>query len=177
VGRKSKEQRNGRPIEPKYTLGELQELTGVSARTLGKYTSLGLVPRPVGGGRRARYGEVHLLLLLAIDKLHTEGVREIDELRARLDAMSDEDLDAYTTSEGDGAGKAANGRGGVIRDLGDDDTTVALPTFAAGAEGGAPTPVRFTRHELAPGLELHLRDDAPDGTRLLAEAIVALSRR
>jgi DNA-binding transcriptional MerR regulator len=173
VARKPDKHRNGRPIEGKYTLDELRELTGVSPRTLGKYTTQGLLPRPVGGGRRSRYGEVHLLLLLAIAKLHDEGIREIDGLRARLDAMNDEELDAYTR-DGDG-GEEDEPDTQPNAGPSDDDTTVALPSIAPHLRSAADA-VRYTRHELVPGLELHLREDATDETRHLAEALLALAR-
>lgn len=174
MARKAKPHHNHRPVEPKYTLEELQELTGVSPRTLRKYTSLGLLPRHVGGGRSSRYGEVHLSLLLAIDKLrHEEGVRDLGELRARLDAMNDEALDAYTSEGNDEADDEPDTEPGA--DPGEDDTTVALPSIAPHLRS-ATEAVRFTRHELVPGLELHLREDATEEARHLAEALLALAR-
>lgn len=44
------------------------------ARTVRYYTTLGLLDRPVLQGRDARYGEKHLLQLVAVKALQTEGL-------------------------------------------------------------------------------------------------------
>ena len=95
------------PSELSLTLAELQERIDISPRTLGKYIAAGLVPPPVGRGPAARYERVHLVRLLAIARMQEEGVRRLDQLLVRLDAMTPDELEDFaleepTETEGDG---------------------------------------------------------------------------
>lgn len=56
-----------------YTLAALEEATGVSARTIRYYISLGLVPAPFSGGRTAAYGDVHLQAILHVRDMKKQG--------------------------------------------------------------------------------------------------------
>lgn len=60
--------------EPSYGLGELCALTELPTRTVRYYMQLGLVDRPEGGTRAARYGHRHLEQLLAIKKWQRAGL-------------------------------------------------------------------------------------------------------
>jgi DNA-binding transcriptional MerR regulator len=69
--------------EPKgYTIGGLEEATGLARRTIHYYIKEGLVAGPTGTGRNARYGEEHVLKLRAVKHLREishwrlEGIRE-----------------------------------------------------------------------------------------------------
>src|SRR6267142_389823 len=63
------------------------------ARTVRYYTTLGLLDRPKIEGRQARYGERHLLQLLAIKALQAVDL-PLAEIQQRLYARSDAELKA-----------------------------------------------------------------------------------
>ncbi len=57
-----------------FSSDELCQLTGFPKRTVRYYIQLGLVSRPVGEARAARYTEEHLRQLLRIKELSAAGV-------------------------------------------------------------------------------------------------------
>ena len=57
-----------------YSLDELCKLTAFPKRTVRYYIQLGLVSRPEGDGRAARYTNTHLSQLLRIKELSVAGV-------------------------------------------------------------------------------------------------------
>jgi DNA-binding transcriptional MerR regulator len=67
---------------PSYTLEELCALAGLPRRTVRYYIQIGLVDRPEGETRAARYGQRHLEQLLVVQKwtaagLSLERIREL----------------------------------------------------------------------------------------------------
>ena len=60
--------------EPSYPLSELCVLAGLPPRTVRYYIQIGLVDRPQGETRAARYGARHLEQLLQIKKWTAAGV-------------------------------------------------------------------------------------------------------
>lgn len=73
---------------PSHTLAELCVLSGMSVRTVRYYVQVGLVDRPDGETRAARYSNKHLEQLLLIKKWTTAGVslERIREILAGGDA-------------------------------------------------------------------------------------------
>jgi DNA-binding transcriptional MerR regulator len=71
-----------------YSLSELAALVDLPERTLRYYIQIGLVDRPQGETRAARYGERHLDQLLQIRKWQRAGLslERIRELLADADA-------------------------------------------------------------------------------------------
>src|SRR5437588_706596 len=69
------------------------------ARTVRYYTTLGLLDRPRIEGRQARYGERHLLQLLAIKALQAFEL-PLAEIQQRLYGRSDAELKALVESVG-----------------------------------------------------------------------------
>src|SRR5437868_3214858 len=67
------------------------------ARTVRYYTTLGLLDRPRIEGRQARYGERHVLQLLAIKALQTFDL-PLAEIQQRLYGRSDAELKALVDS-------------------------------------------------------------------------------
>jgi len=64
------------------------------ARTLRYYTTLGLLDRPLEvRGRRAFYGERHVLQTLAVKALQAEG-HALAEIQRQLNGLTDDDLRA-----------------------------------------------------------------------------------
>jgi len=66
-----------------YTLTELCQLIELPARTVRYYVQQGLVDRPVGETRAARYGARHLEQLLQIRKWSSAGV-SLERIRELL---------------------------------------------------------------------------------------------
>jgi len=75
------------------------------ARTVRYYTTLGLLDRPVIVGRQARYGQRHLLQLLAIKGLQV-GALPLAEIQERLYGRSDAELEALIEALARGAAEA-----------------------------------------------------------------------
>ena len=71
--------------DPSFSIEELADLTGVSRRTIRFYIQSGLVERPDGTARGARYTRRHLQRLLDIVAWQGEGLT-LDGIRQRLDA-------------------------------------------------------------------------------------------
>lgn len=69
--------------EPSYPLAELCVLADLSPRTVRYYIQLGLVDRPKGETRAARYGAAHLEQLLKIKRWTASGV-SLDRIRSLL---------------------------------------------------------------------------------------------
>ncbi|MBM3465297.1 MAG: MerR family transcriptional regulator [Armatimonadetes bacterium] len=63
------------------------------ARTVRYYTTLGLIDRPTVQGRQARYGERHVLQLLAVKALQGMSL-PLADVQARLYGKSDQELEA-----------------------------------------------------------------------------------
>ena len=61
-------------MDPVFTLDQLCTLADCPKRTVRYYVQLGLVDRPVGETRAARYGRRHLEQLLQIRQLTESGV-------------------------------------------------------------------------------------------------------
>lgn len=89
--------RASRPATPlpryRYEIAELETETGVPARTIRYYISRGLLAPAYGRGPSATYDLSHLLRLRLITRYKDEH-RGLDEIRDRLGAMSDEDVEA-----------------------------------------------------------------------------------
>lgn len=62
-----------------------------SLRTIRLYTTLGLLDRPVLRGRTGYYGPRHLMQLVAIKRLQSEGLT-LSEVQTRLLGLTDETL-------------------------------------------------------------------------------------
>jgi DNA-binding transcriptional MerR regulator len=68
---------------PRYAIGDLADLGGVSRRTVRYYVQEGLLPAPHGLGRGNHYGAEHLDRLLQVKSLQEAG-RTLDEIRKEL---------------------------------------------------------------------------------------------
>jgi hypothetical protein len=154
------------------TLSDLVERTGFPERTIRNYVKHKVLPRvdPAVGERG--FGELHVLLLMAIGFLHKQHIRRHADLRARLQGLSPEQLEALLAEE--------------LRDrvLVEDPTEPAGPPVVEPATGTMPvaTPESPPREEwervvLAPGLEVQAKRDAAPEVRRLAEAILVLAAR
>ncbi len=73
------------PAEQSRSLDELCALTQIPKRTIRYYIQIGLLDRPIGETRAARYGEGHLRRLLQIHQLSQAGF-SLARIREKLDA-------------------------------------------------------------------------------------------
>ena len=71
------------PPTPSYPLSDLCVLADLSPRTVRYYVQIGLVDRPEGETRAARYGATHLEQLLLIKKWTTAGL-SLERIRELL---------------------------------------------------------------------------------------------
>ena len=69
--------------EPRYAIGDLADLGGVSRRTVRYYVQENLLPPPYGVGRGNHYGREHLDQLLRVKALQEAG-KSLVEIRATL---------------------------------------------------------------------------------------------
>lgn len=65
---------------PRYAIGDLARLGGVTRRTVRYYVQEGLIPPPLGVGRGNHYGPEHLERLLRVKGMQEAG-RTLDEIR------------------------------------------------------------------------------------------------
>ncbi|PKN55276.1 MAG: MerR family transcriptional regulator [Deltaproteobacteria bacterium HGW-Deltaproteobacteria-14] len=116
---------------PRYTIGEIADLAGVSRRTVRYYVQRELLPAPDGLGRGAHYTDEHLARLIRIRGLQEAGVPLVDIGRAL-----------------DGAPPPALA---LPAPLPGRPTPASTPPAAVD---------RWSRAVIADGVELHVRDSA-----------------
>lgn len=74
-----------------YTMSELEQMTGLSRRTIHYYVSQKLIPAPESkGGPGAKYGEEQLVRLQLIRILQDE--LKLEKIREALSSMSEEEM-------------------------------------------------------------------------------------
>jgi DNA-binding transcriptional MerR regulator len=71
------------PDDPRYAIGDLADLGGVSRRTVRYYVQENLLPPPFGVGRGNHYGQAHLDRLVRVKALQEAG-RTLDEIRREI---------------------------------------------------------------------------------------------
>ncbi len=131
---------------PRYSIGELADLGGVSRRTVRYYVQRGLLATPTGLGRGRHYTQRHLDDLIRVRRLQEAG-HPLAEITARLaDSFPEPGL-----------------------------PQAAQEPAAAGGAGAATAPPAdrartssWTRIEIADGVELHLRDARPGSRQVLS---------
>lgn len=146
-----------------FKLEELAEKAGTSPRTVRYYVQRGLLPAPEFRGKDTAYAHEHLVRLRAIRRLQAWFL-PLDAIQAELAQRSMDELE-----------RIADGN----------DLTLAASSALAGAMAPPGTrqsstvhpSTRWARIELAPGLELHLAEDASPEIRALAEQIRDQARR
>lgn len=85
-----------------YSLTELARLADVTPRTVRYYVAQGLLPSPDAAGPATRYGDAHLARLRLIRRLQREHL-PLAEIRVRLDAMTDTEIEAAAGAAGPAA--------------------------------------------------------------------------
>ena len=84
--------------EPRYGIGDLADLGGVSRRTVRYYVQENLLPPPYGVGRGNHYGREHLDQLLRVKALQEAG-KSLLEIRATLDGRHERHAEAPSAAE------------------------------------------------------------------------------
>ena len=140
--------------ERTWKLEDLARDAGVSPRTVRYYVQRGLLEPPVFRGRDTVYTESHLVRLRAIRRLQ-ERFLPLDAIQAELLRRSDGELEALT--------KVAE-----VAEVAVAQEPVATPTSKESDT--------YRRYLVAPGLEIHVADDADPTVRALADKLVAAAR-
>lgn len=97
IGRPPPGRRSAPPAVPeryRYSMQELEEQTGISARTIRYYVAKGLLAPAYGRGPTATYDLGHLLRLRLIRRLKDGERLPLAEIQARLAQLSDDDIEA-----------------------------------------------------------------------------------
>ena len=84
-------------VEPRFSLAELEESSGIPERTIRQFITDGLVPPALGRGRARYFTPAHLERLALVAKLRSDRL-SIDEIRARLsvtDGASGQESDTW----------------------------------------------------------------------------------
>ena len=81
------------PDPYRYTMTDLEEQTGFSARTIRYYVAQGLLPPAHGRGPSATYDLGHLLRLRAIQLLRANYL-PLEDIKSRLATLSNDDIAA-----------------------------------------------------------------------------------
>jgi len=76
--------------EKRYSIGELEHMTGIKRRTIHHYISQGLLPPAVGSGPSAYYVQEHFLRLRLISLLG--NVVRTDKIKRALDLWSEDEM-------------------------------------------------------------------------------------
>ena len=137
-------------------LDALATAAGVSPRTVRYYVQRGLLPAPEFRGPDTGYGPEHLARLLAIRVLQARHL-PLDEIQRALNARTLDEIERIAKGEVPAALITT-----AVVSHPDDDVPAPAPTASA---------ARITRWRLAPGLELHLDDDATPAVKALAETL------
>lgn len=108
------------------------------ARTIRYYTTLGLLDRPVVQGRQARYGRRHLLQLLTVKALQSQG-KPLGEIQGRLYGRTEAELQAVLDAIPAPSQPPASPSGATIPILRWREVTIEPGLKLVVEEGWAPT--------------------------------------
>jgi DNA-binding transcriptional MerR regulator len=155
-----------------YKLEELATAAGVGARTVRYYVQRGLLPAPDFRGSHTTYGREHLLRLRAIRRLQ-ESHLPLDVIQARLATLSWVELESLARGvpSSNPPEHPPERPPEILPPAGSPYRAPAPPPRDAAAPS-RPLVAVWHRLELAPGLELSVRTDAPADSLHLARALV-----
>lgn len=149
---------------PRYLpqeFGSQRVREAVTARLVRHYTGLGMLDEPLRAGREARYSARHLLQLLVVRRLMAEGhgASALGDLARR---KSDAELLAMLEGGVALTAKETPSALAYLTGLREQYRMPPAPIPAAApppAEAAPQAELRWRRFEIAPGLELHVRED------------------
>ena len=169
------------PIENEYTLQDLADLTGVTARTIRFYVAQGLLPSPGRLGPGVTYGSGHLARLRLIRQLQREHL-PLAEIRARLESLDDAAVVAIVEapSTPPSSGSAADYIRGVLAKSRVADMPAAYSLVAPSLPAPSETPPadrsQWDRVVLVPDVELHVRRPLTRHLNKRVERLIAIAR-
>jgi DNA-binding transcriptional MerR regulator len=154
----------------RYSIHELIELTGISARSVHYYVKLGIIRPPIRSGGRARYTDGDLGRLLLIREYQRTG-KKLSVIKAILSHIRDEDLkDQIEFAKKDGDLAPIQSETSEIRRLYaymksdfPQDTDVAETKDSrkinASLQSQLPLEASWKRISIVDGVEVNIRDD------------------
>ncbi|MEC4803162.1 MAG: MerR family transcriptional regulator [Jaaginema sp. PMC 1079.18] len=131
----------------------------ITPRLVRHYTSLGAMDEPAKMGRNAVYTYRHLLQLLLVRRLMTQGygVSAIDDLPV---SQSNGELEALLQGGAQISVTPANPALGFLQDIQNRGKRVQKsPLVSTPTPNPTPTPQKWLRLGILPGLEIHIRED------------------
>lgn len=118
-----------------FTIEQLADAVGLPVRTIRYYTTEALLPRPVKHGRRAVYTGGHLRRLQLVTKLKEEAYLPLQEIRMRLNQLSDQEVEAALrdweqrgSQQSRGEGASGSYRPSLLSALGVEASASPAPT-------------------------------------------------
>jgi Ca-activated chloride channel family protein len=155
--------------QTEWKLAELAAEVGLSPRTVRYYVQRGLLPAPPFKGPDTVYGEEHLLKLKAIRVLQGRFL-PLDAIQVELLRLSPDELRTLASTPAPNDILPPPPPPAAPEPLKASEASIA----GRGSTARAVTVAGYRRWELAPGLELHLADNADEKSRALAERVRAL---
>jgi len=152
---------------PRYLPAQSADKAAVSVRLARYFQTHGLLDEPFKTGREARYGARHLLQLLAVRRLMAQGY-STSSLSNLLRGAGDDALQRLIEGETPGletlsapspAPPSSNAALDFLSDLRARTSAAPPPASAAPFSPSPSGNSTWSRHEIAPALEVHLRDD------------------
>jgi DNA-binding transcriptional MerR regulator len=147
-----------------WSIAELAQLSGVTVRTLRDYVRRGFLRPFEFRGTSTRYPRRALLRLFALLRLRAETRANLTEIRRKLDAQSDPELEAWLRERGLSVAVLAALHADSPADSA--PSLPAQPTVAVAELGET-----WQRIEILPGLELLLRSTASPAAKEAARRI------
>ncbi len=187
AGRARTQRRSRAKPKVGWSLAELAVLVGVSTRLARLYLERGVLPAPRFAASATRYGRTHLLRLLAARRLRSLEALDLDAIKKRIRSWTVPQLEAFATTDlapgplAEALQIAPSAKAvDPARPSGAVEPLDPAHSSAAAELIGVPTvPVfgerRWTRVELAVGLELHLREDASPRVVALAQRFLRIA--
>ncbi|GAB4238933.1 MAG: MerR family transcriptional regulator [Elainellaceae cyanobacterium] len=133
----------------------------VNPRLVRYYTTQQLLNKPLKQGREARYTYRHLLQLLVVRRLLTEGL-STSAIGTLVSTKTDRQLEALLQGGVQLTVETANPALAFLQQIQNRVTPPPAPLPPAAAQASdrsASQPESWTRLEILPGLELHVRED------------------
>ena len=171
--------------QPRYSLTELSDLSGVTPRTVRYYISQGLLSAPGAAGRGAKYDDIDLARLRLIKRLQREH-QPLAEIRNHLDRLGDDQiLRAVEEVKPAPADSAID----YIRRVTDPHrlAEASSPNYQVLSEEALPAPPppvddirlersQWERIDLAPDVQLHVRRPLARSTAKRVDRLISIAR-
>jgi DNA-binding transcriptional MerR regulator len=182
-------------VEPRYTLTELADLAGVTARTVRYYISQGLLAVDVSPGPGPKYDDTHLARLRLIKRLQREH-QPLADIRRQLASL--DDAAVLTIAAEPAPAPPADSALAYIRRVTAPTQQVSeapvhsfrisepSPRLNQALMSAAPPPApdqaarlersQWERLSLAPDVELHIRRPLPRSTAKRVDRLIEIAR-